>query len=185
VSNRCICDHFRPTSNQLQRVPATPFKIETPGSERVDFLATHSHRHPNPCLARPSRIQAQFVARNTTADYGPATTDIALERLTTLPGASRKLDEYKISAICPSSKIRRPARWTNTSKKSGIGAFPSRPLGYPGIEPLAKQRVWDRNYAEDQRKRAARQVRDLINIAKQGEHLDCCQLGPLCGFSSC
>jgi hypothetical protein len=126
------------------------------------------------------------VARNTTADYGPATTDIALERLTTLPGASRKLDEYKISARCLSSKIKRPARWTSTSKKSEIGALPSRPLGYPGIEPLANLRVWGRNYAEDQRKRAARQVRDLINIAKQGKHLDCCRWpGPLCGFSSC
>jgi hypothetical protein len=29
-----------------------------------------------------------------------------------------------------------------------------------------------RSYAEDQRKRAARQVRDLVNIAKQGEHPD-------------
>lgn len=38
---------------------------------------------------------------------------------------------------------------------------------------LADFHARNRSYAEDQRKRAARQVRDLVNIAKQGESCDC------------
>jgi hypothetical protein len=45
-------------------------------------------------------------------------------------------------------------------------------LSAPTLGSLANEHVCVRNYAEDQRKRAARQVRDLVNIAKQGGWLD-------------
>lgn len=56
-------------------------------------------------------------------------------------------------------------------KPARTPSLPSTLVSSPHLDNRPLTSMPDRNFAEDQRKRAARQVRDLVNIAKQGEQV--------------